>query len=190
MRSPSAWVFPGGPPAFARACATIRPDAAHRGPARLLARADESGRDRDVSADVGAFMKYNKIEGFDLEIQFATKFLLKDGKWALDLTRRNMKQKYNESGYSWCDADKKEELIEHGGAARFLIARKKRTHTDDSHRPMAFVHFRFTLQGEAVGVEGGQPSLYVMDIQLEPEVCAWPAPPPQTCSALPCDESF
>ena len=133
--------------------------------------ADESGRDRDVSADVGAFMKYNKIEGFDLEIQFATKFLLKDGKWALDLTRRNMKEKYNESGYSWCDADKKEELIEHGGAARFLIARKKRTHTDDSHRPMAFIHFRFTLQGEAVGVEGGQPAVYIMDIQLEPEVC-------------------
>jgi hypothetical protein len=38
-----------------------------------------------------------------------------------------MKQVYDDSGYTWCDADKKEELIEHGGAARFLIARKKRT---------------------------------------------------------------
>ena len=74
------------------------------------------------------------------------------------------------SGYQWCDADKKEELLEHGGAARFLIARKKRTEKDDSHRPLAFAHFRFTLQGEAVGVEGGQPTLYVMDLQLEPEV--------------------
>ena len=44
------------------------------------------------------------------------------------------------------------------------------TGTDDSHRPLAFVHFRFTLQGEAVGVEGGRPALYIMDIQVEPEV--------------------
>ena len=44
------------------------------------------------------------------------------------------------------------------------------TGTDDSHRPVAFVHFRFTLQGEAVGVEGGRPALYIMDIQVEPEV--------------------
>ena len=50
-----------------------------------------------------------------------------DGLWARDLTKRNMKQVYDDSGYTWCDADKKEELIEHGGAARFLIARKKRT---------------------------------------------------------------
>jgi hypothetical protein len=46
-------------------------------------------------------MKYEKIEGLDLEIQFVTKFLLKDGKWACDLTKRNMKQLYNDSGYSY-----------------------------------------------------------------------------------------
>jgi hypothetical protein len=119
-------------------------------------RADEKGRDRDVTTDVGAFMTYKKIEDTELEITFATKFPQKDGRWALDLTKRNMQQLYDESGYSWCDADKKEELIEHGGAARFLIVRKKRTERDDSHRPVGFAHFRFTLQGEAVGVEGGQ----------------------------------
>jgi hypothetical protein len=54
-------------------------------------------------------------------------FFRQDGLWARDLTKRNMKQVYDDSGYTWCDADKKEELIEHGGAARFLIARKKRT---------------------------------------------------------------
>lgn len=118
--------------------------------------ADEKGRDRDVTTDVRSFMSYSKIDGIDLEIQFATKFAQKDGKWAMDLTKRNMKQLYDDSGYSWCDADKKEELIDHGGAARFLIVRKKRTERDDSHSPVAFAHFRFTLQGEAVGVEGGQ----------------------------------
>lgn len=46
-------------------------------------------------------MKYDKIEGLDLEIQFVTKFQLKDGKWACDLTKRNMKQLYNDSGYSY-----------------------------------------------------------------------------------------
>ena len=131
---------------------------------------DEKGRDRDVSTDVGAFMKFDKVEGLSIELQFATKLDAKTGKWALDLCKRNMQQVYNDSGYSWCDADKKEELLEHGGAARFLVARKKRTGSDDSHKPLGFVHFRFTLQGEAVGVEGGQPTLYVMDIQLEPEV--------------------
>lgn len=118
--------------------------------------ADEKGRDRDVTTDVRSFMSYSKIDGIDLEIQFATKFVQKDGKWAMDLTKRNMRQLYDDSGYSWCDADKKEELIDHGGAARFLIVRKKRTERDDSHSPVAFAHFRFTLQGEAVGVEGGQ----------------------------------
>jgi hypothetical protein len=33
-------------------------------------------------------------------------------------------------------------------------------------KPVGFVHFRFTLQGEAVGVLGGEPALYIMDIQL------------------------
>lgn len=110
-------------------------------------------------------MKFSKIEGKDLEIQFRTALPPKDGKWALDLTKRNMKQLYDDSGYAWCDADKKEELLEHGGAARFLLVRK-----DSFTQPVAFVHFRFTLQGEAVGVEGGAPACYVMDIQLEPEV--------------------
>jgi hypothetical protein len=57
---------------------------------------DENGRDRDVSKDVGAFLKYDKIEGMDLEIQFATKLQAKDGKWALDLTKRNMQTLYND----------------------------------------------------------------------------------------------
>jgi len=110
-------------------------------------------------------MKYDKIEGKNLEIQFRTALPPKDSKWALDLTKRNMQQVYDDSGYAWCDADKKEELVEHGGAARFLVVRK-----DSFTQPVAFAHFRFTLQGEAVGVEGGAPACYVMDIQLEPEV--------------------
>ncbi len=97
-----------------------------------------------------------------------------------------MEKLYDDSGYGWCDLDKEDELVEHGGAARFLIV------TDNTDkRNAAYVHFRFTLQGEAVGIPGsiivafclyimhsaqcagftgGAPSLYIMDIQLEPFV--------------------
>ena len=77
-----------------------------------------------------------------------------------------MKDLYDSSGFQWCDLDKKDELFEHGGAARFLVAR----HRTGEKKPVGFVHFRFTLQGEAVGVIGGEPCLYVMDAQLEPAV--------------------
>jgi hypothetical protein len=51
---------------------------------------------------------------------------------------------------------------------------KRRNQSTETHKtkqegkgkPVGFVHFRFTLQGEAVGVLGGEPALYIMDIQL------------------------
>jgi hypothetical protein len=70
-------------------------------------------------------------------------------KWAQSLCKRNMETLYDDSGYEWCDLDKEDELTEHGGAARFLIV------SDNTEgRKAGFVHFRFTLQGEAVGVPG------------------------------------
>jgi hypothetical protein len=48
--------------------------------------------------------------------------------------------------------DKKEELTHHEGAARFLIVSDN---TEGAkHFKAGFVHFRFTLRGEAVGVSG------------------------------------
>ena len=88
-------------------------------------------------------------------------------KWALETTKDNMQEIYDESGYMWDDDDKREELMEHGGAARFLVAREASEEAGKLGRPVAFVHFRFSLQGEAVGCLGGQPCLYIMDIQIE-----------------------
>lgn len=77
-----------------------------------------------------------------------------------------MEEVYDASGYMWDDDDKREELMEHGGAARFLVVREVCAE-EGKGRPVGFVHFRFSLQGEAVGCLGGQPCLYIMDIQIE-----------------------
>ena len=63
-----------------------------------------------------------------------------------------MEKLYDDSGYGWCDLDKEDELTNHGGAARFLIV----SDNTAEGRKAAFVHFRFTLQGEAVGIPGPQ----------------------------------
>ena len=70
-------------------------------------------------------------------------------KWAHSLCKRNMEALYDDSGYGWCDLDKEDELTNHEGAARFLIVNDK-----TEGRNAGFVHFRFTLQGEAVGIPG------------------------------------
>ena len=91
-----------------------------------------------------------------------------------------MENVYNDSGYGWCDLDKEDELVHHEGAvcgvfvlplshviistlnlsplmvwqARFLVVCDKA----QENRLVGFIHFRFTLQGEAVGLRGEHPS--------------------------------
>eukprot|EP00960_Hanusia_phi_P030478 748648-Hanusia_phi.AAC.2 len=81
-----------------------------------------------------------------------------------------MKKVYDESKCTWSDEIKYDELVDHGGAARFLLVYQRDKRSNDERKPVGFVHFRFTLQGEPVGAEAGEPALYVMDIQLEEHV--------------------
>mmetsp|Transcript_42509 Transcript_42509/g.133887 ORF Transcript_42509/g.133887 Transcript_42509/m.133887 type:complete len:261 (-) Transcript_42509:137-919(-) len=86
------------------------------------------------------------------------------------MTTNNMTKLYDESKCAWSDDIKFDELVDHGGAARFLVVYERDARSKDARNPVGFVHFRFTLQGEPVGVEAGEPALYVMDIQLEESV--------------------
>ncbi|KAJ1480970.1 hypothetical protein T484DRAFT_1955320 [Baffinella frigidus] len=126
---------------------------------------DGTGKDRDVTkdSDVQPFTAYTK-NGLDLEIDFMTNLKPTSvSQWAFALVKANMKKLYDDSDFGWCDLDKKDELFDHGGAARFFVVRQR----TGEKKPVGFVSFRFTLQGEAVGVIGGAPTLYVMDLQLE-----------------------
>ncbi len=66
--------------------------------------------------------------------------------FAFRLTKSQMEEVYNESGYGWDDADKRRELTEDG--TRFLLVRE--VPAADAKGPgklIAFAHFRFTVQG-------------------------------------------
>ncbi|EKX49458.1 hypothetical protein GUITHDRAFT_136122 [Guillardia theta CCMP2712] len=129
---------------------------------------DERGQDKDLSKDVQPYSKFNQ-NGLNCEIRFS-KELGSLETWAMIMTTNNMTKLYDESKCAWSDDIKFDELVDHGGAARFLVVYERDARSKDARNPVGFVHFRFTLQGEPVGVEAGEPALYVMDIQLEESV--------------------
>ncbi len=61
----------------------------------------------------------------------------------------------------WDDEDKEKELTEDG--TRFLLVK------DAFGDLIAFVHFRFTVQGEVMDVMSGDPCVYIWDIHVEQE---------------------
>jgi len=118
---------------------------------------EESGKDKDVTKDIAkSFMKFDR-NGLDVTIDFATKLSKEEAKWAFDLVKETMEDKYEESGYGWDDEDKLRELTEKG--TRFLVVR-------EGGAPVGFVHFRFTVQGEVIDQMAGDPSLHIYDISI------------------------
>ena len=132
----------------------------------LLLRAalfDAQGTDKNVLDDFKAFQKFNR-NGLDLELSFATGKTNQLRKWMHALCKKNMEEDYSKD-YGWDDDDKNEELKE--PAARFIVVREKPTVAWEQGTPVAFVHFRFTLQGECFNQMKGEPALFVYDIQVE-----------------------
>lgn len=127
---------------------------------------EENGRDKDVTKDIAkSFMKFDR-NGLDLSIEFATKLSKEDAKWAFDLVKETMEEKYEQSGYGWDDEDKMRELTEKG--TRFLIVREWPSEKGQTQgEPVAFAHFRFTVQGEVMDQMAGDPSLHIYDIHVE-----------------------
>jgi len=71
-----------------------------------------------------------------------------------------MEERYDNAGYGWDDEDKERELTEPG--ARFLVVYEKGWDT-----PVAFCHFRFTVQGEIMDIMEGETTLYIWDIHVQ-----------------------
>jgi len=70
---------------------------------------------------------------------------------------------YDNSGYGWDDNDKKNELWDK--STRFLVVED----VTSGGRPVGFIHFGFTLQGDVLDQMSGMPALKVFNIaMLEP----------------------
>ena len=119
---------------------------------------EADGKDKDVCAALGPFMKYDR-NGLDVKISFAPR--LKDDvkKWAFKAVKDTMEDKYDAAGYGWDDADKLKELEEDGG--RFLVLK-------EAGALVGVVHFRFTVQGDVVDKMLGDTVLMVHDLQIAP----------------------
>lgn len=114
----------------------------------------DNGKDKDVTQGIApSFMKYNR-NGLDCDIALKFKLSESELEWAFDLVKSTMEEKYDRSGYGWDDEDKEGELTEQG--TRFLIVTERGWDT-----PIAFVHFRFTVQGEIIDEMIGGASLHV-----------------------------
>lgn len=126
---------------------------------------EENGEDKDVTQNIAkSFMKFDR-NGLDVSIEFLTKLSKDEAKWAFELVKENMEDKYEESGYGWDDEDKERELTEKG--TRFLIVRERPAEGQTKGAAVGFVHFRFTVQGEVIDQMAGDPSLHIYDIHID-----------------------
>jgi GNAT superfamily N-acetyltransferase len=127
-----------------------------------------TGADKDITEGiVPAFLKYDRND-LNLAISFSPKLSRAELTWAFQMTKENMEDVYETSGYGWDDDDKMRELTEQG--TRFLLIREK---SEDGSAPgplRGFAHFRFTVQGEVLDMMAGEPCIYLWDIQLEESI--------------------
>ena len=128
---------------------------------------NDDGSDKNVCEALGAFMKYDK-NGLDLDIAFSPKLSRQELKWAFEICKESMEERYDSSGYGWDDEDKMRELSENG--ARFLIVREwPEDEGSDKGELVAFAHFRFSVQGEFMDEMIGESCLILWDIHIEEE---------------------
>ena len=130
---------------------------------RAALREASTGKDRNVYKDFQATFGRYKKDDLEAEIEFFAGAKLPDDvrRWALELCKRNMEAQYEASGYGWDDGLKEEEFED---CSRFLVAKDKATAA-----PLAFLHFRFSLQGEIYQSMSGEPALIVYDLQVAEE---------------------
>lgn len=127
---------------------------------------DDKGNDKNVFQELSKFAKYNK-NGIAATLQyFPAGSLPRDlFKAAFQMSKSNVKQIYEDIGYGWDTDEKRNEYRE--PESRFLFARQN-TEDGSSGPVLAFVHFKFSLQGEVVNEMEGEPALLVFDLQVLP----------------------
>jgi GNAT superfamily N-acetyltransferase len=123
---------------------------------------DDTGNDKDMAKGLEPMCKFDR-NGLTAAIKFYPGNALPTEltEFTFDLAKTNMEEVYDSSGYGWADFDKQEELCDN--ASRFLVA----TNADDE--PVAFVHFRISLQGDLREQLEGEASLIVYDLQVTAE---------------------
>ncbi len=120
---------------------------------------DASGLPRNVLVDFVPFAKFER-NGLAVDLEF---YARGNGEQSMvpaevvdfcfDLTERNMRQHYEQSGWGWNALKKRRELEDE--EARLLVARDRAT-----NKLVAFMHFRFEREDDAL-------VLYVYEIQIE-----------------------
>ena len=133
---------------------------------------DELGHDRDVLSGFGAFTKYDR-EGLELDVHFRTGASISDEEleWAYELVSANL----GPLGHKWkpqalmddlCDASSRFALVTERAPPGKAKSKKK---APPKGKPVAFAHFRFTVEGEAREELTGVPVLLIRDLHVEPE---------------------
>jgi hypothetical protein len=120
---------------------------------------DELGNDRDVLQAFGAFTKFDR-NGLSLDVGFRTGTTITDGEleWAHKLVTSNLTplgHYINAQGLmdDLCDP-----------SSRFYLVSER----DGSKTPVAFAHFRFTVEGDVKDAMAGEPVVLLRDLHVEP----------------------
>lgn len=129
---------------------------------------DELGGDRDVLSSFGAFTKYDR-EGLALDVHFRTGSTITDDEldWAEDLVHRNLKP----LGHGWSPQALMDEMCD--PSSRFALVTERAPKSKKAPRtgksvPVAFAHFRFSVEGDVRDAMEGVPVLLLRDLHVEP----------------------
>ena len=127
---------------------------------------DELGGDRDVLSSFGAFTKYDR-EGLALDVHFRTGSTITDDEldWAEDLVHRNLKP----LGHGWSPQALMDEMCD--PSSRFALVTErapKSKKAPKTGKPIAFAHFRFSVEGDVRDAMEGVPVLLIRDLHVEP----------------------
>lgn len=129
---------------------------------------DELGGDRDVLSSFGAFTKYDR-EGLALDVHFRTGNTITDDEldWAEDLVHRNLKP----LGHGWSPQALMDEMCD--PSSRFALVTERAPKSKKAPRtgksvPVAFAHFRFSVEGDVRDAMEGVPVLLLRDLHVEP----------------------
>ena len=142
---------------------------------------DELGHDRDVISGFGAFTKYDRND-LALDIHFRTGSTITDDEleWAYELVSSNL----GPLGHKWkaqalmddlCDPSSRYALVTERTASAAAAEKKpaskskgkKKAPAPPLGKPVAFAHFRFTVQGETREAMEGEPVLMLRDLHVE-----------------------
>ena len=146
-----------------------------------LALRDELGHDRDIISGFGAFTKYDRND-LALDIHFRTGSTITDDEldWAYELVSSNL----SPLGHKWkpqalmddlCDPSSRYALVTERTASAAAAEKKpaskskgkKKASAHPLGKPVAFAHFRFTVQGETREAMEGEPVLMLRDLHVE-----------------------